>query len=167
MLVIERMPLALAELLHDTTGDPNLKLIAEAARLSVETGGLAGDLDRVAAHFRQMAIQQRDVHPHYFGVTMLNLGLISVLQDRPIEALVELDEAMSALDSTSASIETASLVVPRASVYAQVGRLSEAEQCSMGRCARQDLRTEADLVLEAAGVWRLVRRSRRARHAVE
>ena len=89
--------LALATVLESATSDPNLRLIAQAARLSVEAGGLSGNLDTVAAHFRLMAEEQRGVYPHHFGVTMLNLGLVSILQDRPLDALAELDEARTPL----------------------------------------------------------------------
>ncbi len=119
--------LALATVLGSATSDPNLRLIAQAARLSVEAGGLSGNLDTVAAHFRLMAEEQRGVYPHHFGVTMLNLGLVSILQDRPLDALTELDEAADALEATSAAIETSSLLVLRAAVLAQIGRLADAE----------------------------------------
>jgi hypothetical protein len=71
---------------------------------------LSGNLDTVASHFRLMAEEQRGVFPHHFGVTMLNLGLVSILQDRPFDALTELDEASGALEATSAAIETSSLL---------------------------------------------------------
>ena len=144
------MPLRLATVLERGTSDPNLRLIAQAARLSVEAGGLSGNLDTVAAHFRLMAEEQRGVYPHHFGVTMLNLGLVSILQDRPIDALSELDEASDALQASSAAIETSSLFVLRAAVLAQLGRLTEAEALVNAALDRPDLRTEADLVLEAA-----------------
>lgn len=142
--------LGLAAILLEKTGDPNLKLIAEAARLSVEAGGTKGDLDGVAAHFRLMAARQQNVHPHHFGVTMLNLGLISTLQDRPEDALTELSAAAEALEATSASIETSSLFVLRAAVLAQLGRLDEAGNLVDAALNRPDLRAEPDLVLEAA-----------------
>jgi LuxR family transcriptional regulator, maltose regulon positive regulatory protein len=142
--------LELATVLETATSDPNLKLIAQAARLSVEAGGLNGNLDTVAAHFRRMAEEQRGVYPHHFGVTMLNLGLVSILQDRPLDALSELDEASDALQASSAAIETSSLFVLRAAVLAQIGRLADAEALVNSALDRPDLRTEADLVLEAA-----------------
>ena len=108
-------------MLGSATSDPNLKLIAQAARLSVEAGGLGGNLDTVAAHFRLMAEEQRGVFPHHYGVTMLNLGLVSIVEDRPLDALPELDEAADALEATSAAIETSSLLVLRAAVLAQIG----------------------------------------------
>ena len=97
-----------------------------------------------------MAEEQRGVFPHHFGVTMLNLGLVSILQDRPFDALAELDEASDALEATSAAIETSSLFVLRAAVLAQLGRLIDADALVNSALARPDLRTEADLVLEAA-----------------
>ncbi len=142
--------LALAALLQEVTTDPNLRLIAQAARLSVEAWSTKGNLDEVATHLRLMAERQRDVHSHHFGVTMLNLGLVSILQDRPLDALAEFDEAADALESSSASIEMSSLFVMRAAVLAQVGRLVEAGVLVNGALDRPDLRAEADLVLEAA-----------------
>ena len=142
--------LAIAAVLGGSTDDDNLRLIAEAARLSVQASGIEGDLDEVAAHLRLMAAKQRNVHTHHFGVTMLNLGLISILQDHPSEALSEFDEAAAALEATSASIETATLFVLRASTLAQTGSLNEADLLVGAALGRPDLRAEPDLVLEAA-----------------
>ncbi len=142
--------LEIAQSLLAATEDRNLRLIAQAAQLSLEAGGLEGNLDQVAAHFSAMAAHQRNAHPHHFGVTMLNLGLISILQDRPSDALRELEEADDSLQAGSALIEKASLVVLRAAVLAQVGRVSEADSLVHAALNRPDLRAEADLVLEAA-----------------
>ena len=38
----------------------------------------AGSLERCRAHLEAMAERQRGVHPHYFGVTMLNLAIIAI-----------------------------------------------------------------------------------------
>ena len=81
---------------------------------------------------------------------MLNLGLISVLQDRPYDALEQLDLAEVALGAGSASIETSSLVVLRAAVLAQIGRVDQASFLVDSALNRPDLRAEPDLVLEAA-----------------
>ena len=95
-------------------------------------------------------MQQRNEYPHHFGVTMLNLGLISILQDRPSDALRELEEAEDSLEAGSALIESASLFVLRAAVLAQVGRGDEADLLVQAALRRPDLRAEVDLVLEAA-----------------
>ena len=97
-----------------------------------------------------MAAQQQHSYPHHYGVTMLNLGLVSILQDRPFDALRELDEAGDSLEAGSASIEQASLFVLRAAVLAQIGRVDEADMLVGAALSRPDLRAEADLVLEAA-----------------
>ena len=88
---------------------------------------MSGNLDTLLPISCCMAEQQRGVFPHHFGVTTLNLGLVSILQDRPFDALAELDEASGALEATSAAIETSSLFVLRAAVLAQLGRLIDAD----------------------------------------
>jgi tetratricopeptide (TPR) repeat protein len=139
-----------ARALFETTDDANLKLIADAARLSIEAGGTEGDLDRLASHFREMATGQRESRTHHFGVTMLNLALISILQDDPVLALAQQDEAIQALEASSASIELSSAYVARAATLAQMGSLAEADRILESALSRPDLRAEPDLLLEAA-----------------
>jgi DNA-binding SARP family transcriptional activator len=140
----------LASELKRTTADANLKLIAEAARLSIEAGGTAGDLDQLADHLEGMASSQRGKQNHYFGVTMLNRALVSIHQDRPRQALVQLEDAAMALEATSAWIETAATLVLRAATLAQLGKVDEATALSAITLRRPELRAEPDLLLEAA-----------------
>jgi DNA-binding SARP family transcriptional activator len=97
-----------------------------------------------------MAAHQRIDHPHHFGVTMLNLGLVSILQDRPGDALSELAEAANALEASSAAIEASSLFILRAATLAQMGRLKEADLLAGSALSRPELRAGPDVVLEAA-----------------
>ena len=142
--------IATAAALLAATKSPNLAMIAEAARVSVEAGGTAGNLDKVVAHFRMMAAHQKGVHAHHYGVTMLNLGQLSILQDHLDLALRDLESAAVALESTSASIELASAYVMRSATLAQLGRLPEADELLASALNRPDLRTEVDLLLEAS-----------------
>ena len=45
-----------------------------------------------------MAQAQRDTSSHYFGVTMLNLAMNSIVQDRLEDAYQEVSQALEALD---------------------------------------------------------------------
>jgi DNA-binding SARP family transcriptional activator len=146
--VLEAM--SLAGELSRKTSDANLKLIAKAARLSIEAGGTTGDLDELARHLDAMAAHQRGKQNHYFGVTMLNIALVSIHQDRPRQALIHLEDAAMALEPTSAWIETAATLVLRAATLAQLGMVDEATALSTLTLRRPELRAEPDLLLEAA-----------------
>ena len=73
-----------------------------------------------------MAERQRGVHPHFFGVTMLNLGLSRSIQDRPVEALrLSWKRPLEALEPTSAANRDSSRSCLGPTVLAQLGRLTE------------------------------------------
>ena len=71
-------PLALR--LRDTTSSEQLQLIADGTRLLIDSFG-SGNLDAATAHLEKMAERQRGVHPHFFGVTKLNLAILASLKD--------------------------------------------------------------------------------------
>ena len=145
-----RQAASLAGRLREATSDADLKLIAEAARLSIEAGGTGGNLDTLAAHLQGMAARQQGRQKHYYGVTMLNLALISIHQDRPREALVQLEEAAQAFEPSSAWIETAATLVLKGATLAQLGKVDEASTLSTITLRRPELRAEPDLLLETA-----------------
>ena len=87
---------------------------------------------------------------HYYGVTMLNLALISIHQDRPREALVQLEEAAQAFEPSSAWIERQPTLVLKGATLAQLGKVDEASTLSTITLRRPELRAEPDLLLETA-----------------
>ena len=42
-----------------------------------------GSIPEMSRHLEIMANRQRGVHPHFYGVTMLNLADSQILQDAP------------------------------------------------------------------------------------
>jgi hypothetical protein len=74
--------LPVAQLLGDTTTNDQLRLIARGTSLVIEASR-AGDLNLLRDHLQGMAEAQRDRYPHFFGVTMLNLAVVAIIQDDP------------------------------------------------------------------------------------
>jgi hypothetical protein len=70
-----------ASRLKEITHDPNLRMIAHATR-SLLLAESESDIDSINRRLRTMALGQRDGSSHYFGVTMLNLAMNSIVQDR-------------------------------------------------------------------------------------
>ena len=118
--------LALAERLLSTE-DPNLRSIAEAtvAMLRAHT---AADIEAVNRRLRAMARDQKPDRSHHFAVTMSNLAMISIMQDRLQDALRELEEALVAFGPAPGLIERASAIAGRAQVLSRLGQLGEAEE---------------------------------------
>ena len=118
--------LALAERLLSTE-DPNLRSIAQAtvAMLRAHT---AADIEAVNRRLRAMARDQKPDRSHHFAVTMSNLAMISIMQDRLQDALRELEEALVAFGPASGLIERASAIAGRAQVLSRLGQLGEAEE---------------------------------------
>ncbi len=69
-----------------------------------------------------MAQAQRETRSHHFGVTMLNLALNSLVQDRVYDSLAEATEALEALGSTSGLVEQSAARVLLASICLRLGR---------------------------------------------
>jgi LuxR family maltose regulon positive regulatory protein len=111
----------LAGMLSATTADPNLKAIAEvlALILSLKT---ESDLEVVNRRLRSMAQVQRDTGSHHFGVTMLNLALNSLVQDRLADSVAEVTEALNAFEETSSLVEQKASQVLLASLHLRLGR---------------------------------------------
>ena len=117
--------LRLARQLRAQTADTNLSAIAEMSEslLLVRT---ESDLDSINRRLRVMASQQRERSSHYYGVSMLNLALNSVVQDRLADALEEVSEAWSALEATTGAVEHSAAGVLRTAVLLRLGRSDEA-----------------------------------------
>jgi len=115
---------SLATRLRETTSSDQLRLIAEGTRLMLAAGG-NGSLAAVTRHLLQMAQQQQGVHPHYYGVTMLNLAVNQMLEDDPESALATSNEAIEALEGTSSRIELSAALVARAFALTLSGRVEE------------------------------------------
>jgi ATP/maltotriose-dependent transcriptional regulator MalT/DNA-binding SARP family transcriptional activator len=111
--------------LKETTSSEQLRLIADGLRLMVATRG-DGSIDEVTRYLQGMADRQRGMHAHYFGVTMLNLAHICVIQDGPEPAVGYASEAIEALAETSSRIELSSALMAKASALAMLGRWTEA-----------------------------------------
>ncbi len=111
--------------LDSTTSNDQLRQIAVGAALMIDATG-SGSLDEVARHLTTMAEDQRGVHSHYFGVTMLNLALLAVHQDRPELGLEYAKEAIWALGGTSSRIELSAAYMALAQPLALLGRGAEA-----------------------------------------
>ena len=93
-----------------------------------------------------MAERQRGVHPHYFGVTMLNLAINPTLQDDPRSAIESSNEAIDALDGTSSRIELSAALVARAVALTLIGE-SEESHATVERASGVD---EIETKLERA-----------------
>ena len=75
-----------------------------------------------------MALAQRETRSHHFGVTMLNLALNSLVQDRVYDSFAEATEALEALGSTSGLVEHSAARVLVASIHLRLGRHETAEK---------------------------------------
>jgi DNA-binding SARP family transcriptional activator/tetratricopeptide (TPR) repeat protein len=109
----------------EASEDPNLASIARASKAMV-TGSESDDIDRINRLLVAMAHHQRSSRPHHFAVTQYNLASNLVIQDRPDQALTELQLALEILESGSAAIELAAARIRRAEALAMLGRVGEA-----------------------------------------
>jgi DNA-binding SARP family transcriptional activator/tetratricopeptide (TPR) repeat protein len=117
--------LQFARKLEAVTADTNLRAIAEMSQslLLVQT---EGDIDSINRRLRSMATSQRTSSTHYYGVTMLNLALNSVVQDRLDDAMAEVAEAIDALETTTGAVEQSAAGVLRTGILLRLGRINEA-----------------------------------------
>ena len=111
----------LARELSQATADPNLRSIADVSALILNLK-TESDLEAVNRRLRSMAQVQRDTRSHHFGVTMLNLALNSVVQDRVADAVAEVTDALDAFGETSSLVEPTAARVLLASLHLRLGR---------------------------------------------
>jgi ATP/maltotriose-dependent transcriptional regulator MalT/DNA-binding SARP family transcriptional activator len=118
--------LAFATRLREQTTSDHLRLIADGTA-SLVASSSHGNVDTLANQLLSMAAKQRGVHPHYFGVTMLNLAIISILRDEPRVSIQYADEAIDALQGTSSRMEYSSALMSKAAALTMLGDLDRAE----------------------------------------
>ena len=111
--------------LQETTSNEVLRLIGEGTALML-AAAQAGSIPDVSRHLELMASRQRGVHPHFYGVTMLNLAESQILGDAPASALVSSNEAIEALEGTSSRMELSAALAARAMALTLAGRADEA-----------------------------------------
>jgi DNA-binding SARP family transcriptional activator len=97
---------AFATRLRETTASGQLRLIADGMNLLIDTSH-DGSVEALSQHLIAMADHQRGVHPHFYGVTMLNLAVNLIVQDEPQAARRAATDAIDALEGTSSQIELA------------------------------------------------------------
>jgi DNA-binding SARP family transcriptional activator len=110
----------------EASRDHNLAQIAKASQAMV-TGSETDDIDRINRLLTAMARHQRSARPHHFAVSQYNLASNLVVQDRPAQALLELEPAIEILQSGSAAIELAAARIRSAEALAMTGRVVEAQ----------------------------------------
>lgn len=115
-----RSALDFATQLKAQSASDQMRLIADGTALLVAANG-DGSIESLASQLRSMAAKQRGVHTHYFGVTMLNLGTVSILQDDPATALQYADQAIEALRETSSRMEYSSALMTKAIALMMLG----------------------------------------------
>jgi len=116
--------LDLARELEAATTDPNLRAIAEMSQ-ALLLADSASDIDSINRRLRSMASAQRAASSHYYGVSMLNLALNSVVQDRLDDALREVGDALDALETSSGAVEQSAARVLHTAVLLRLGRIDE------------------------------------------
>src|SRR3954447_14868354 len=137
----------MARRLEISTNNEHLSQIAIATTLMMNASG-NGNLDAVSRHLIAMSESQRGFHPHYFGVTMLNVSLIAVHQDRPDRAIDYAREAIEALQGTSSQIELSAAYMALACPLVLLGRADEALQATRSAVALDEaeaLKDQPDL----------------------
>jgi len=123
---MSELALPLADRLRNTTASEQLSRIAEGMSLMIGASR-DGSVVALSKHLEAMAETQRGVHPHYFGVTMLNLAINAVVQDEPMHARAVAQEAIDALEGTSSRIELAAALMAQAYAFALLGMTGDAQ----------------------------------------
>ena len=123
---MSELALPLTDRLWKTTSSEQLRRIAEGMTLMIDASR-DGSVLALSKHLEAMAETQRGLHPHYFGVTMLNLAINAVVQDEPARARTVAQEAIDALEGTSSRIELAAALMAQASAFALLGMAGDAQ----------------------------------------
>ena len=109
-----------------------------------------GDLVAVNKSLRRLAQSQKSANVHHYGVSMFNLALCSVAQDRLVDAAAELKEATEAFSGTSVGIELSATLAWHSCVLLRVGRLDEATAIIDGLFNAPAAHVELDAYLDVA-----------------
>ena len=110
--------------LRSTTSSDDLRMIADGSYVMIDIGDSA-NLEVVSKQLLAIAERQR-THPHYFGVSMLNLSITAVQRDDPKLAVEYASQATDALEVTSSRLELSSAVMAKATACMMLGRRDEA-----------------------------------------
>jgi DNA-binding SARP family transcriptional activator len=122
-----RVAIEYAKQLQQTATNEYLRQIATGMSLMIAASS-SGSLATVARQLLNMAERQRGTHPHYFGVTMLNLAITTTQMDNPRLALEYATQAIDSLQETSSSIEISSALMAKATVLTMLGSNELAQQ---------------------------------------
>ena len=114
-----------ARQLESSTTDENLRSIA-AVSAAILVARTEADVDAISRRLRLMAERQHSSSSHYYGVTMLNLAMNSVVQDRLEDALTEAGVAIDALEATTGDIEHSAARSVRAAILLRLGKDADA-----------------------------------------
>jgi DNA-binding SARP family transcriptional activator len=106
--------------LRSSSSSEQMRLIADGIGLMLAASS-GGSLEATAHQLRNMADMQRGSHPHYFGVTMLNLAILANLQDDPKAAAGFASEAIEALQETSSKIELSAALMTKSTALSMLG----------------------------------------------
>ena len=144
--------LELARALEGSTSDDNLRAIAgvSADLLAAET---AADIDSINRRLRAMAESQRRTSSHYYGVTVLNLAMNFVLQDRLDEGLANANEAIEALEETTGDIEHSAARALRASILLRLGKDADARELAARMTSDTTAYVPNEAIAEAADAF--------------
>ena len=107
------------------SADKNLRSIAEVT-IAMLRASTASDIDGVNRRLRAMARDQKSDRSHHFAVTMSNLAMNSIIQDRLQDAAREVGDALEAFGSATGLIERASAIAGKAQVLARLGEVNQA-----------------------------------------
>ena len=144
--------LDLARQLETTTTDPNLRAIAGVSA-AILTASTEADVDTINRRLRGMAEAQRASASHYYGVTMLNLAMNSVVQDRMDDALAEANEAIDALESTTGDIEHSAARALRAAIMLRLGMDADARGLAARMTSESTRYVPNEAIAEAADAF--------------
>jgi DNA-binding SARP family transcriptional activator len=117
--------LRLSEELRRSSSSDQLSDIADGMRVLVAASG-TGSIVALATHLTGMAERQRGAHPHYFGVTMLNLAAAHTALDDPMKALACASQSVEAFAETASLVETSSSLMAKATALTLLGNASQA-----------------------------------------
>jgi DNA-binding SARP family transcriptional activator len=109
--------------LRDSTTSDHLRDIADATAGIV---GGTGTITVLANQLTAMSERQRGTHPHYFGVTMLNLAAAQSALDDPIRSLESANQSIEALAETASVIEMSSALMTKANALSLLGMAGQA-----------------------------------------
>lgn len=117
-----REVLELAERLRVSTTNDDLRDIADAATGIVGGGSLASLVKQLST----MGQRQHGRHPHYFGVTMLNLAVVQIALDDPKHAVETANKSVEALAETASVMELSSALMTTATAFSMLGNIDQA-----------------------------------------